>query len=148
MSCRIVDLSTQSLISTSFYRRGELARRLGIFYAAASISYAFGGLIAYGVFQISGGPLDNWRYLFLIEGLLSITFAAFTYWYLPYSATEATFLSPEERELAFHRLQVDSSSVVNEPFNFKQAVSILKHPTSWVILCKWRAKRTSETKTN
>lgn len=33
---------------STFYRRGELASRIGIFYAAASIAGAFSGLIAYG----------------------------------------------------------------------------------------------------
>lgn len=53
---------------TTFYRRGELARRLAIFYAASSIASAFGGLLSYGVFQIKGGKLADWRYLFIIEG--------------------------------------------------------------------------------
>lgn len=58
----------------------------------------------------------------------------FAYWYLPYSAAKATFLTDDEKKLAFHRMQVDSSSVVNEEFNFKEAIKILQHPTSWVIL--------------
>jgi MFS family permease len=33
---------------TTFYTRGEIASRLGVFYAASSIAGAFGGLIAYG----------------------------------------------------------------------------------------------------
>lgn len=53
---------------TTFYRRGELARRLAIFYAASSIASAFGGLLSYGVFQIHSGKLADWRYLFVIEG--------------------------------------------------------------------------------
>lgn len=53
---------------TTFYRRGELARRLAIFYAASSIASAFGGLLSYGVFQINSGGLADWRYLFVIEG--------------------------------------------------------------------------------
>ncbi len=36
---------------TTFYRRGELARRLAIFYAASNIANAFSGLLAFGVFR-------------------------------------------------------------------------------------------------
>lgn len=43
---------------TQFYRRGELARRLAIFYAASNIAYAFGGLLAFGVFHIHGGAVS------------------------------------------------------------------------------------------
>ncbi|KIW47279.1 uncharacterized protein PV06_02860 [Exophiala oligosperma] len=119
---------------TTFYRRGELARRLAIFYAAQSIASAFGGLLSYGVFQIKSGSLADWRYLFIIEGSCSMLFAIFAFWYLPYDAQSAKFLTAEEKQLAFYRIQVDSSSVVGEKFNFRSAVAILKHPTSWIIL--------------
>lgn len=121
---------------TTFYRRGELARRLALFYAAQSIASAFSGLVAFGTFQIDGGPFDdeNWRYLFLIEGCCTILFAFFAYWYLPQSSSVAKFLSDEERKLAFLRMQLDSSSVVNEKFVLKDSLAIFKHPTSWMIL--------------
>ena len=119
---------------TTFYRRGELARRLAIFYAAQSIASAFGGLLAFGTFQIHTGALDNWRYLFLIEGLCTMLFAIFSFFYLPYSAAQAKFLSPEEKKLAFYRMQMDSSAVVDEKFDLKESLVIFKHPTSWMIL--------------
>ncbi|KIW71966.1 hypothetical protein PV04_00192 [Phialophora macrospora] len=119
---------------TTFYRRGELARRLAIFYAASSIASAFGGLLSYGVFQIKSGSLANWRYLFVIEGSCTILFSFFAYWYLPRDAQSAKFLTAEEKQLAFYRIQVDSSSVVGEKFNLRSAMAIFKHPTSWIIL--------------
>ncbi|KAJ5179304.1 hypothetical protein N7492_002514 [Penicillium capsulatum] len=120
---------------TTFYRRGELARRLAIFYAASNIANAFSGLIAFGVFQIKGSSLPNWRYLFLIEGGVTVLFAVFAFFYLPRSAAEAKFLSDDEKALAFHRIQVDSSAVVNEKFRFREAIAIFKHPTTYVFLC-------------
>ncbi|KAJ5642669.1 transporter [Penicillium lividum] len=119
---------------TTFYRRGELARRLAIFYAAQSIGSAFSGLLAFGVFRIHTGPLASWRYLFLIEGGATLICAVFALWYLPRSASEASFLSPEEKELAYLRLQVDSSAVVNEKLNIRDSFRIFKHWTSWAIL--------------
>ncbi|KAF2723810.1 putative MFS transporter [Polychaeton citri CBS 116435] len=120
---------------TQFYRRGELARRLAIFYAAQSIASAFGGLLAYGCFQIKGGSLENWHYLFIIEGSLTCCGAIIAFFFLPFSAEHAKFLTPEERALAKYRMQIDSSSEVNEKFVFRDAVKILKHPTSWAVLC-------------
>ncbi|KAJ9662860.1 hypothetical protein H2198_001088 [Neophaeococcomyces mojaviensis] len=119
---------------TTFYRRGELARRLAIFYAASNIANAFSGLLSFGVFHINNTSLASWRYLFIIEGSATMLFAVFAYWYLPYSAATARFLTDEEKRLAFYRIQIDSSSIVNEPFVFKEAVQIFKHPTSWCIL--------------
>lgn len=119
---------------TQFYRRGELGRRLAIFYAASNIAYAFGGLLAFGTFQIESGGIDSWRWLFVIEGSLTVCLAVVAFIFLPYSAARAKFLNEEEKKLAFYRMQVDSSAVVNEKFVFREAVSILKEPTSWVIL--------------
>ncbi|KAK4922273.1 hypothetical protein LTR66_016612, partial [Elasticomyces elasticus] len=68
---------------TTFYRRGELARRLAVFYAASNIANAFSGLIAFGVFQIKGSSIPNWRYLFIIEGGVTVMFATFAFFYLP-----------------------------------------------------------------
>lgn len=119
---------------TQFYRRGELARRLAVFYAASNIAGAFGGLLAYGAFQIKGGVLEDWKYLFAIEGGLTICGAIIAFIFLPQSAAKAPFLTPEQKKLAFYRIQVDSSAVVEAKFNLREAVKILKHPTSWVIL--------------
>ncbi|EMR65882.1 putative mfs transporter protein [Eutypa lata UCREL1] len=119
---------------TTFYRRGELARRLALFYAASNIANAFSGLLAFGTFQIRGGALEPWRYLFVVEGAGTIAMGAFSWFYLPMNGATAGFLSPEERKLAHHRLQVDSSSIVNQPFVFRDAIKILAHPSSWFIL--------------
>ena len=50
---------------SSFYTRGELARRIGVYYAASSISGAFSGLLAFGIFQINSTKLHGWQYLFV-----------------------------------------------------------------------------------
>lgn len=118
---------------TTFYRRGELARRLAIFYAASNIANAFSGLLSFGVFQIKS-DLTEWKYLFLIEGSLSVVFAAFAFWYLPRSASHAKFLSEDEKSLAFHRIQVDSSSIVSEEFNLKDSLKIFTYFSTYGFL--------------
>ncbi|KAI1737777.1 major facilitator superfamily transporter [Xylaria scruposa] len=120
---------------TTFYRRSELARRLAIFYAASNIANAFSGLLAFGVFQIKSHLVDHpWRWLFIIEGTLTVLFAIFAYFYLPKSAAEAKFLNEEEKALAYHRIQVDSSSIVNEEFKFKEALQVFKRPSTYGFL--------------
>ncbi|POR34769.1 Putative transporter [Tolypocladium paradoxum] len=118
---------------TTFYRRGELARRLAVFYAASNVANAFSGLLAFGVFHIQS-DMYAWRYLFLIEGSATVLFAVFAYWYLPRSAAEARFLDEDEKSLAFHRIQVDSSSVVSEKFNLRDSLHVFKYPTTFAFL--------------
>jgi hypothetical protein len=52
----------------------------------------------------------------------------------PRSASEAKFLNEEEKALAYERMRIDSSSIVNEKFNLRESFKIFKHPTSWAIL--------------
>ncbi|GKT65438.1 major facilitator superfamily transporter [Colletotrichum tofieldiae] len=59
------------LYLSGLYTRGELALRIGIFYTAASLSGAFGGLLARGLSAIGPrGGLEGWRWIFVCEGLL------------------------------------------------------------------------------
>ncbi|GAP91593.2 putative major facilitator superfamily transporter [Rosellinia necatrix] len=120
---------------TTFYRRSELARRLAIFYAASNIANAFSGLLAFGVFQIRSHLVDHpWRWLFIIEGSLTVVFSFFAFFYLPKSASEARFLNEAEKALAFHRIQVDSSSIVNEEFNLKESLQVFRRPSTYGFL--------------
>ncbi|KAL8408675.1 hypothetical protein RB594_007213 [Gaeumannomyces avenae] len=120
---------------TTFYRRGELARRLAIFYAAANIANAFSGLLAFAVFRIESHLVDfSWRWLFIIEGTITVLFAIFAYWYLPLSASQASFLDEEEKALAFHRISVDSSSTVEEGFNLRKSLVIFRQPATYGFL--------------
>lgn len=120
---------------TTFYRRGELARRLAIFYAASNIASAFSGLLAFGVFQILSHLIDYpWRWLFIVEGTATVLFSLFAFWYLPASAAEAGFLNADEKALAYHRILVDSSSVVNEKFNLRESLKVFRRPTTYGFL--------------
>lgn len=120
---------------TTFYRRGELASRLAIFYAASNIANAFSGLLAFGVFQIKSTLIDHpWRWLFIVEGSVTVCFSIFAFFYLPRSAAEARFLNEEQKALAYRRIQIDSSSIVNEKFVLRESLKIFKRPTTYGFL--------------
>ncbi|GFF50120.1 uncharacterized transporter C1002.16c [Aspergillus udagawae] len=95
-----------------FYKRSDLALRIGLFYTAASLSGAFGGLLARGLAAIGPrGGLEGWRWIMIIEGLLTFACGALSYLCLPNNIETATFLTAEERKFACERMQLDSPSV-------------------------------------
>ncbi|PNP83968.1 hypothetical protein FNYG_02656 [Fusarium nygamai] len=118
------------LYLSSIYTRGELALRIGIFYTAASLSGAFGGLLARGLAAIGPrGGLEGWRWILIIEGLmvglgshncsefdltLSQTVAAgsIVFFTLPNNLTTARYFTPEEREWAVKRLEQDRGTTM------------------------------------
>ncbi|KAL0933722.1 major facilitator superfamily transporter [Colletotrichum truncatum] len=94
------------LYLSGLYTRGELALRIGIFYTAASLSGAFGGLLARGLSAIGPkGNLEGWRWIFIIEGLITVVCGVIAAIGLPNSLATAKILTEEEREWAIQRLQ-------------------------------------------
>lgn len=58
---------------TMWYRRHECGLRLAIFFSAATLAGAFGGLLARGVLEMRNiAGLAGWRWLFIIEGILTV----------------------------------------------------------------------------
>ncbi|KAJ0415558.1 major facilitator superfamily domain-containing protein [Aspergillus carlsbadensis] len=99
------------LYLSSFYRRGDLALRIGLFYTAASLSGAFGGLLARGLAEIGPrGGLEGWRWIMIIEGLLTFVCGVSSYFGLPNSLETAPFLTEEERKFACERIRLDIPS--------------------------------------
>ncbi|KAK8198719.1 hypothetical protein M8818_006586 [Zalaria obscura] len=60
-------------ILSMWYTPKELATRMAIFYGANTAAGAFGGVIAYGVGNLDGvHGMRAWKWLFLIEGVITI----------------------------------------------------------------------------
>jgi MFS family permease len=63
-----------------WYLRYEVQRRMAVFYAAASLSGAFSGLLAYGISHMDGtSGLAGWKWIFLLEGLLPVLMSSFVW---------------------------------------------------------------------
>lgn len=73
-----------------FYKNAELPKRLSWFWTSYQSTQIVGAFLAYGILHLGGtGPLKNgWRYLFLIEGLLTLSIGVWTWLYLPASPTQ------------------------------------------------------------
>lgn len=53
-----------SVYLAMFYRRHELSWRIGVFYSAAPLSSAFGGLLATAIGKIRVNGYNNWPWIF------------------------------------------------------------------------------------
>ncbi|KAI1399129.1 putative MFS transporter [Hypoxylon fuscum] len=97
-------------LMSSWYTRGELAYRIAWFYCGHSLANAFGGLLGAGVLaNISGSHgISGWRWLFIIEGSITIFSAICSVFILPDYPTTTKWLSPEERAYAQWRLVRDA----------------------------------------
>lgn len=100
------------MILSSWYDKKTLASRNSILYAGLLISSAFSGLIAAGILKMDGlGGVEGWRYLFIIEGGITVLTVPFAYFILPDNPSNTKFLSQEEKDIIMWKLKRDLGNV-------------------------------------
>jgi len=95
---------------SKWYKRSELGLRTAILYCGNIISNAFGALMASGILNNMQGKLGHaaWRWLFYIEGALTIAIAIIAIFVLPDFPSTTKWLSEQERALAIRRMEEDA----------------------------------------
>ncbi|KIX92719.1 uncharacterized protein Z520_11571 [Fonsecaea multimorphosa CBS 102226] len=94
---------------SAWYTRKELGFRTAMLYSGSLISGAFSGLIAAGITKNMDGTagLRAWRWLFIIEGSITILIALVSIFVLPNFPRTTPWLNEQEKELAVWRLEED-----------------------------------------
>ncbi|KAL4898077.1 major facilitator superfamily domain-containing protein [Aspergillus ambiguus] len=97
-----------------FYPKFSLGFRMGLFSGMYSVAGAFAGLLAYGLLHLESSVLKGWQTVFLFEGGLTVFLALVALVMLPTNPATAWFLTPQEREHASRRMQLDAMMTSNE----------------------------------
>jgi MFS family permease len=119
-----------------WYKRSELGIRTAIFFAAASLSGAFGGLLSVAISKMhSVGGLPNWSWIFILEGLGTVVAGILCLWLVQDFPDTARFLTDEQRAAIVHRLQEDGQfSAAGEGLR-KQAIwEAISSPRTWLCM--------------
>ncbi|RDW66519.1 MFS general substrate transporter-10 [Coleophoma cylindrospora] len=125
---------------SSWYTREELVFRTAILYSGSLISGAFSGLLAAG---ITGGMqgvrgLNAWRWLFILEGVITVLCAFVALFVLPNFPRTTKWLTEEQKAMAVWRLQEDIGSDdwtnSSEQSIFHGALLAVKDSKAWVLL--------------
>ncbi|KAH8675575.1 major facilitator superfamily domain-containing protein [Xylariales sp. PMI_506] len=97
------------LILSKWYTRRELTTRNAILFCGNLISNAFSALVAAGVLSNMDGIRGHaaWRWLFFIEGAVTMTFAVMAAFILPDLPHNSYGFTAEEREVAQLRMLED-----------------------------------------
>lgn len=128
-----------------FYRREELASRVGVFISAAPLATTFASSLAWLItFLGSKSPIAPWRLLFLVEGFPSVLVAVWVWSALPDGPETASFLGRREREVALLRLQSDKDAESEDQtlddktpsskktVKFREVLQTLRDPKSYL----------------
>ncbi|KAL4792865.1 major facilitator superfamily domain-containing protein [Aspergillus venezuelensis] len=104
-----------AFLFSGWYTRKELSLRLAIFYSAAMLSGAFGGLFAAGIeAAFQNNRMPSWRWLFIIEGAATVVFAVITGFTIPDWPATTRWLTPEERAIGVARIEEDAGTENDE----------------------------------
>lgn len=96
-------------VLSCWYTRAELGKRFAIFYTAAVLSGAFGGIFAGAITSGLDGAhgITGWRWLFIVEGVATVGVSAVAFLVLLDYPSTSKRLSEEERQLASIRIIAD-----------------------------------------
>lgn len=91
---------------TIWYRHNERSIRIAYVIAFCNLAGAFGGAIAFGIGHINGAAgLQGFRWLFIIEGVITMLSVLPTALILPDYPSRARFLNEDQKRLAVDRLK-------------------------------------------
>ncbi|KAF1916725.1 putative MFS transporter [Ampelomyces quisqualis] len=118
-----------------FYKRKETAARMSIFYTGNLLASSFSGLIAAGVFAGLDGArgLEGWRWLFLIQGLITVAAAVLAAFMLPNAPLQTRWLTPEERQLAHNRIFEDTTEKQDKVSTLKGLGAACSDYRMWIF---------------
>ncbi|KAF7370489.1 High-affinity nicotinic acid transporter [Mycena sanguinolenta] len=114
-----------------WYKRSEFGIRAAIFFSAATVSGAFGGLLAAAIANMDGiGGKPAWAWIFILEGLATVIAGAASFWIIQDFPDTAKFLTEAERTVVIRRLQSDDQ--------FSAAGENLRWKYIWKSLLDWK----------
>ncbi|KAG2148656.1 MFS general substrate transporter [Suillus bovinus] len=95
-----------------WYPRSEQSKRIAIFFSAATVAGAFGGLLAYGIEHLEGiGGLHGWQWIFLLEGVATLLVACSSFFFMHDYPETAKFLTETERAYVIDMLKQDANNL-------------------------------------
>jgi MFS family permease len=107
-----------------WYLRREQQTRFAFLQSGQVVILATGSIVNWGLNHLDGkGGVAGWRYMFLVQGLITLVLGVVTYFWIvdfPENAHNSLwFLTAEEQKLAVLRIQRDRKDVQATPFSWK-----------------------------
>ncbi|KAL4792208.1 vitamin H transporter [Aspergillus venezuelensis] len=132
---------------TMWYKRSEFATRIALYYMGKLLANALQGLLAAGILNLAGvAGWGGWRWLWLIEGIMTLFVAVVFLLILPRSIRNPspvisfnrwTYFKERERHILLSRLGFSSESANNErprreKFSWKEFFVMFKDSKLWL----------------
>lgn len=117
-------------ITAMWYTRSEIPTRIGIWFAGNSLGGLIANFIAYGIGHIQK-PLEPWHWLFITLGVATFLWGIPLLLFLPDSIETASFLTPEEREVAAQRVILEGTGKSKHIWQYDQVLECFLDPKTY-----------------
>ncbi|KAG0748436.1 hypothetical protein G6F57_001169 [Rhizopus arrhizus] len=125
------------LYFSTWYKASELATRLSWFWGIQSFASAFSGLISFGIFNLEGvAGLYGWKWLFLIDGIITQIVGFIAIFYLPASpAITKGLLRSKNGWFTEREASIAVTRIIEEDkYNTEQNVNVTWHDVKIALL--------------
>ncbi|KAH6951695.1 major facilitator superfamily domain-containing protein [Fusarium avenaceum] len=116
-----------------WYMPKDLSVRISYFYCASALSGAFSGLLAAGIAQMDGvGGLEGWRWIFILEGIVTVVLGVACFFFLiDTPALSTRWLNAEEIKF------LELSMFIKQGGGFQEETSV-RWKDIRMVLTNWR----------
>lgn len=116
-----------------WYPRSLQHYRISLFFSAASLSGAFGGILAFAIGKMKGvGGKAGWAWIFIIEGLFTVVVALAAFFLIHDFPAKAKFLNESERRIWVDILRKSGDAADEEPFTWGNVANALTDFSVWL----------------
>lgn len=123
-------------IASSWYKRSEFGVRTAVFVTMATISGAFGGLLAAAISNMQGvGGKPAWAWIFLLEGIATVVAGFLSFWLIIDFSDTARFITEAERKFIKRKMELDGQfSVKGEKFLARYIWDSFRDYKTWICM--------------
>ncbi|KAI9829510.1 MAG: hypothetical protein M1819_006330 [Sarea resinae] len=122
----------------SWYRSDEMEKPIMWMFGFQNFSGVIGSLLAYGISYMNGlQGLSAWRWVYLLEGLMTILFSILVFFVLPdypKSARSNKWLTPREQEFIEQRLTSNAPLTKDAAFSKDEIIASLLDPRTYAFM--------------
>ncbi|KAF2970567.1 hypothetical protein GQX73_g2984 [Xylaria multiplex] len=117
-----------------WYKRHEAQKRYSLFFSSTSLAGAFGGLLASAIGKLDGvRGYSGWRWIFILEGLLTAVIAIIFFFTFPAFPEESKWLTEEEQAYIKARLKAEQgNNGAERKITFRDALTVMKDHRIWL----------------
>ncbi|WRT65280.1 uncharacterized protein IL334_002223 [Kwoniella shivajii] len=107
------------IVTGMWWTRREQPFRIALWWSMNGLGNSIGALISYGMGLIHGS-LDSWRYIFLIEGIMTIIWSGVIFYVFPSSPMRVRWLTDEQKVQAVERIRSNRTGIINREWKWYQ----------------------------